>query len=154
MTLQIADIVNIGSSRFFTRTCPPLPPAEFIRKPVIQQPRASNNWRGYSATWRIRSGRLHLVGLRGLTLRMGKRGPHFADWVDEMVLQLPLGQVRRELGHRYSPVFEADLELRIRDGAITDWRLFRNPCKRRPKWQPGFPWPEIRLLLATENLLP
>ena len=70
-----------------------------------------------------------------------------------MTLTLPLGERVPELGHRYSPVCEAYLELRIAAGELTGWRLVRNPCKRRPRWQPGFPWPEIRRRLAAEKLL-
>lgn len=152
MTLQMADYVEVEDEMFFTRTFPPLPKNALVRFPSLPRPRASCLWRGYVASWLVRGGRLFLTDLDGGPTLFA-RGPVFAYWVD-MILVLPLGQVRRDLGHPYEPVWEADLELRIEAGVVTGWRLVRNPCRRRPAWQPGFLWAEVRRKLSDENLHP
>lgn len=152
MTLRITDTVEIGGTRFSAHSEPPLSPEQCLRVPDIRPPENSANGsgRGHAPRWRVFSGHPHPVPPTGLTLRMGRRRPHFADRIDDLALTLPPGERRRDPGHPYRRVSEAELEPGIRRRSVTEWRLIRDPRKRRA----GFPRRAILTPLLDVNPLP
>lgn len=98
--------------------------------------------------------RLFLESVEGRAVWTDLLEPLFADSITKAAISLPIGGRLGVENRPYSPEYEATLELRIDVGVVSGWRLYRNPCQRRPPWRPGFPWEEVRGRLVEEDLLP
>ncbi len=125
MTLQISDTVLIEGDPFSSRYSVSFPmPHPMIRDLTTDAPprkKSSACWCGYTLTWAIFSGRLHLASLDG-SYELRSARPLFAKWAST-VIHLPLGNVDPSLGSRYEPVHEAYLEIEIDDACELEQRI-------------------------------
>lgn len=147
MTMQIPDTILIEGTAFHLQDNLAVPDSHPDIRSVPPGPRCSANWRGYHALWSICDARLHLQELDG-KFGLSSEGPVFSDWVTSM-LRCPLGRPDKTLSHPYAPVHEAYLELTVKEGIVTRWRIKKTgvPPKARTKghrWSQNFSWPKAQ----------
>ena len=136
MTAQIAERLHF-EGREVAMCVEPL--HDFFELSGQQQPKfAFDNtalWRRYVGTWEIREGRLYLIALSG-TLEDGSIAnvatifpdfPErvFAHWYSG-TLRLPQGKLLRYVHLGYGSVYEADLQIAIEKGVVTQSRVNSN----------------------------
>lgn len=148
MTAQIADVISIDGAEAMLFSEPLSAWFAFAPRPdFIWESTAS--WRGYTARWEIRQGKLFLTGLNarvctvknapndcrdharqvGVSDLFSGQGEVFANWFSG-VLRVPLGaQIEyRHMG--YDSIYEFDLLLEVANGVVIGTRTVDN---RLPK---------------------
>ena len=145
MTIQFADrLVIEGDATFLVE------PMAIPRKHpglvdlTIRGVRPSKNSacrRGHVATWAIRNGRLFMVEISGRYSLKGAPIP--ADW-NNRYLVLPVGRCAASWGIPGRDCSEMLLQLKLQQGVVARWRLFRDGTTCRGAWAPGFPWEKIK----------
>lgn len=144
MTAQIADVISIDGAEVMLFSEPlsawfaHAPRPDFIWE-------STANWRGYTAQWEIRQGKLLLTGLSarvcmvhnapnecrdharpvGVADLFPGQSEVFAEWFTG-VLRVPLGaQIEyRHMG--YDSIYEFDLLLEVTNGLVTRTRTIDN----------------------------
>jgi hypothetical protein len=97
-------------------------------------------WRGYIGTWEIRSNKLYLVSLSGLT-KNGENvsiesifpmetGPIFAGWFTGRI-RLPDGRVKKYVHMGYDTIYERDMFLSLHCGVLMSVETIENSLLRR-----------------------
>jgi hypothetical protein len=156
MTFQIPDTLVICSIAVGAESPCKIPSKHSaiidVSKPKPGDPRipmpkkCSALHRGYLAKWEIEEdGRLFLTSLSGQYDL--KESPLLADWV-KATFQIPVGEVDETLTEkaRYETIREYCLELRVQEGAVTQWRLVKEGSKGT-RWNEGFDWAAIKIAM-------